>query len=267
MITFVATPIGNLKDITLRALECLKAADVIFCEDTRVTIKLLSAYGIQKPLVACHKFNEKEAAEKMIALAREGKEIAVVSDAGMPAISDPGETVVKQLLSAGVPYTVAPGASAFTSAALLSGVPMGRFTFLGFLPEKNAERAALLSRYKTYRDPLVLYCAPHDLEEVVAALFSAFGNREAVAVREITKLHEERIQFRLKEGYPGEKKGEFVLIVEGAPPAEDPLLRLSVREHVQAYLDMGYEKREAIKCVARDRGIAKSDVYREALDL
>ena len=112
-----------------------------------------------------------------------------------------------------------------------------------------------------------MYCAPHDLEEVVAALFSAFGDREAVAVREITKLHEERIQFRLKGGYPGEKKGEFVLIVEGAPPAEDPLLRLSVREHVQAYLDMGYEKREAIKCVARDRGIAKSDVYREALDL
>ena len=267
MITFVATPIGNLKDITLRALETLRAADVVFCEDTRVTLKLLSAYDIRKPLIACHKFNEREAAEKMIALSREGKQIAVVSDAGMPVISDPGGAVSQLLLAAGEPFTVAPGACALTSAAVLSGTPMGRFAFLGFLPEKAAERNALLARYKTYTDPLVFYCAPHDLDGAVAALYAAFGEREAVALREITKLHEERVPFTLKSGYAGEKRGEFVLIVAGAAPAEDPMLRFSVREHVQAFLDLGYEKKEAIKLVARDRGIAKSEVYRAALDL
>ena len=139
MVSFVATPIGNLKDITIRAIETLKEADVIFCEDTRHTIKLLNAYEIKKPLYACHKFNEKEAAEKILAAAREGKNVAVVSDAGTPVVSDPGNLVCKALKEAGQPYTLIPGACAFVAALVLSALPADKFAFIGFLPEKKSE--------------------------------------------------------------------------------------------------------------------------------
>ena len=142
MIYFVATPIGNLKDITLRALEVLRSADVIFCEDTRHSLRLLNAYEIKKPLVSCHKFNEHSAAEKMISAAAEGKQVAVISDAGMPVISDPGGTVCRELLRAGVPYTVVPGANAALSALVLSAMPAERFAFLGFLPDKQGRAEA-----------------------------------------------------------------------------------------------------------------------------
>ena len=267
MIAFVATPIGNLKDITLRALDALKEADVVYCEDTRHTIKLLSAYGISKPLKSCHKFNEREAAEKMIALSREGKAVAVVSDAGMPVISDPGREVCRMLREAGEPYTVLPGANAALSALVLSALPADRFTFLGFLPEKKGERAELLSRYAAARETLIFHVAPQDVDGVTKALFEAFGDRTACAVREITKLHEESIPFTLKEGLGGEKRGEYVLVVEGCKEQKNPLCDLTVRDHVQAYLDMGMAKKEALKCVARDRGVSKSEIYAEALDL
>ena len=147
MVYFVATPIGNLKDISLRALDALKEADVIFCEDTRHSLKLLNAYGIKKPLVACHKFNERSAAEKIVSAAEEGKQVAVISDAGMPVISDPGAQVCAELKRAGVPYTVVPGANAALSALILSAMPSERFAFIGFLPDKQGERRRLLQKY------------------------------------------------------------------------------------------------------------------------
>lgn len=267
MISFAATPIGNLKDITLRVLDGLKEADVIFCEDTRHTLKLLTAYGIKKPLLSCHKFNEREAAEKMISLSREGKSVVVVSDAGMPVISDPGREVCRLLREAGESYTVLPGANAALSALVLSAMPAQRFTFLGFLPEKKTEKKALLKEYAAARETLLIHCAPQDVDEYIAALYEAFGDRRACAVREITKLHEESVPFTLKEGLKGEKRGEYVLVIEGAGEQENPLCALSPREHVKHYMDEGLDKKEALKTAARDRGVTKSELYRETLDL
>lgn len=266
MIQFVATPVGNLKDITLRALEALRAADVIFCEDTRHTLKLLTAYDIKKPLFACHKFNERAAAEKIAAAVREGKEVCVVSDAGMPVISDPGNVVCRYLREEGVPYTVLPGACAFPCALVLSAFPADRFTFLGFLPDKAGERRKLLLEYRRARETLVFHCAPQDVDDYAAVLFETLGERRACAVREISKIHEETRYFNLSEGLSGEKRGEYVLLVEGAKE-ENPLCALSVRDHVRAYMDEGLDKKEALKRAARDRGVPKSELYRETLDL
>ncbi len=267
MISFVATPIGNLKDITLRALEVLRAADVIFCEDTRHTLKLLSAYEIRKPLSSCHKFNEREAAEKILAASREGKEVAVVSDAGTPVVSDPGNLVCRLLREAGEPYTVIPGACAFVSALVLSALPADTFTFLGFLPDKAGERRALLALYADARETLLFHSAPQDVKRDIASLFEAFGERRACAVREITKIHEESVPFLLSQGLEGEPRGEYVLVVEGAREEKRPFADLSVREHVQMYLSEGMEKMEAIKRTAKDRGVPKSEIYRETIDL
>lgn len=267
MIYFVATPIGNLKDITLRALEALRGADAIFCEDTRHTLKLLTAYEIKKPLYACHKFNEREAAEKIVAMSGEGKEICIVSDAGMPVVSDPGGGVCRALRDAGVSYTVLPGACAFVCALVLSALPADSFTFVGFLPDKAGEKRAVLERYKTSRETLVFHCAPQDLQKNVSAMYEVFGERRACAVREITKIHEESVAFLLSEGLPGEARGEYVLVVEGAKETENPLNALSVREHVLHYMACGLDKKEALKRAAKDRGVAKNELYRETLDL
>lgn len=267
MIYFVATPIGNLKDITLRALEALKEADAIFCEDTRHTIKLLTAYEIKKPLYSCHKFNEREAAEKMIALSRGGKKVCVVSDAGMPAISDPGNEVCRILREAGENYTVLPGANAALSALVLSAFPADRFTFIGFLPEKKKEKIALLERYREARETLIFHCAPQDVDGYLQTMYEVFGERAACAVREITKIHEESVQFSLAEGLQGEKRGEYVILVEGAKEKENPLCSLSPREHVVHYMEQGMDKKEALKCAARDRGVPKNELYKETLDL
>lgn len=267
MIYFVATPIGNLKDISLRALETLKNADIIFCEDTRHTLKLLSAYDIKKPLRACHKFNEREAAEKISACSKEGKNVAVVSDAGTPAISDPGQLVAKYLKEAGEPYTVIPGACAFVSALVLSAMPSDGFFFAGFLPEKQGERKNFLESFKDYTKTLIFYSAPQDVDRDIKDLFAVFGERRACAVREITKIYEESVSFLLSEGLGGEKRGEYVLVVEGAEEKENPLNKLSPREHVKKYMDEGMTKTEALKRAAKDRKVPKSALYRETLDL
>ncbi len=267
MIQFVATPIGNLKDITLRALEALRAADVIFCEDTRHTRKLLSAYDIKKPLYSCHKFNEKEAAEKILAFSREGKSVCVVSDAGMPVVSDPGREVCRLLREAGESYTVLPGANAALSALVLSALPADRFTFIGFLPEKKKERTALLERFKTARETLLFHSAPQDVDGDIRDICAILGDRNACAVREITKIYESAEPFRLCDGLAGEKRGEYVLVVEGAAETEDPLCKLSVKEHVRYYMEQGKDKKEALKLAARDRGVSKSSLYAETLDL
>lgn len=267
MVSFVATPIGNLKDITLRALETLKEADVIFCEDTRHTVKLLNAYEIKKPLYACHKFNETEAAEKILAAARRGEKVAVVSDAGTPVVSDPGNIVCKTLREAGEPYTLIPGACAFVAALVLSALPAGRFAFIGFLPEKNGEKKAVLETYKDSDLTLCFHSAPQDVDKDIKAMYEVFGDRAACAVREITKLHEQASPFRLSEGLAGEKRGEYVLVVEGAKEGESPLNALSEQEHICHYMAAGLDKKEALKRAAKDRGVTKSALYPFAIDL
>ena len=267
MISFVATPIGNLKDITLRALETLKEADVIFCEDTRHTIKLLNAYEIKKPLQSCHKFNEKEAGEKILALSREGKKVAIVSDAGTPVVSDPGNAVCQILKGVGEPYTLIPGACAFISGLVLSALPADKFAFIGFLPEKISQKKETLEKYKDLDLTMAFHSAPQDVDKDLCAMYEVFGDREAVAVREITKIHEEAVSFRLKDGLAGEKRGEYVLLVEGASEKESALNALSEREHIQHYMLAGLDKKEALKRAAKDRGVSKSTLYPFALDL
>ena len=267
MVAFVATPIGNLKDITLRAIETLKEAEVIFCEDTRHTLGLLNAYEIKKPLFACHKFNEREAAEKILALSREGKKVAVVSDAGTPVVSDPGNLVCRTLREAGEAYTLIPGPAAFVAALVLSSLPADRFAFLGFLPDKGKERKAVLEKYAALDMTLIFHAAPQDVDGYIRDMFSAFGDRRAAAVREITKIHEESVLFRLSEGLPGEKRGEYVLVVEGAKEGENPLNALSEREHILHYMRAGLDKKEALKRAARDRGVSKSELYPFSVDL
>lgn len=266
MIYFVATPIGNLKDITLRALEILRGADIIFCEDTRHSVKLLNAYDIKKPLQACHKFNERVAAEKILAAAREGKRVAVISDAGMPVISDPGNIVCSVLRDAGEKFTVIPGANAALSALVLSAMPADRFAFIGFLPDKAGEKRKLLERYANLDMTTIFHVAPQDVDRDICAVYEVFGERRACAVREITKLHEECVPFTLSKGLAGEKRGEYVLIVEGAKPY-NALCELSAEEHLRQYIAGGMDKKDAVKQVAKDRGVAKSEIYKIALKL
>ncbi len=267
MISFVATPIGNLKDITLRALETLKQADVIFCEDTRHTVKLLNAYEIKKSLFACHKFNEAEAAQKILDHARRGESVAIVSDAGTPVVSDPGNVVCKILREAGEPYTVIPGACAFVSALVLSALPADKFAFIGFLPDKQSEKRAVLEKYKDLDLTLAFHSAPQDVDKDIKAMAEVFGDRKAAAVREITKIHEETVVFNLLDGLQGEKRGEYVLLVEGASEKESPLNALSEKEHIRHYMAAGLDKKEALKRAAKDRGVSKSVLYPFAIDL
>ena len=261
MLYIVGTPIGNLKDITYRAVETLKSVDEIACEDTRHTLKLLNAYDIKKPLFALHKFNEKNAAEFLISKLEEGKNVALVSDAGMPLISDPGNILVKELIQANQPFTVVPGPTAFVCGLIMSGLLDYRFTFVGFLPEKKSERKELLNRYKDYQEPTVFYCAPHDVDDTVKSIFNVFGNRKACAVREITKAFEQREEFDLQSGYTGEKRGEFVIIVEGKKEVEK-VFEMSVNEHIDHFLAQGMSKKDAIKAVAKERGVHKNEIYK-----
>jgi 16S rRNA (cytidine1402-2'-O)-methyltransferase len=267
MLYFVATPIGNLKDISLRALEVLKSVDEIGCEDTRHSLGLLNAYEIKKPLFSYHKFNEKESGEKIIQKLKDGKNIAVITDAGMPVISDPGNVLTQMLVDEGLEFTVIPGACAFVAALVLSALDAGRFAFVGFLPDKQSEKKAVLEKYKDLDMTMAFHCAPQDLDKDVKAMYEVFGERNAVAVREITKIHEESIPFKLSEGLTGEKRGEFVLIVDGAGEKEDALNAFSETEHIRHYLEMGFDKKEALKKAAKDRGVSKSDLYKFALDL
>ncbi len=262
MVSFVATPIGNLGDITLRALETLRGADVIFCEDTRHSLKLLNHYDIHKPLIACHKFNETSSAQKLIALAKEGKNVAVVTDAGTPVISDPGNIVVRELRRNGVEYTLIPGACAFVAALVLSGFPADKFVFLGFLRGKAGEKRDYLKKYAAFDGTLAFYSAPQDVDADVRTLAEVFGDREACAVREITKVHESVEYFSLQEGLCGEKRGEYVLLVRGAQTQGNPLNALSETEHIAYYVAQGMDVREALKAAAKDRGVSKSELYK-----
>lgn len=265
MLYFVGTPIGNLKDLSLRAIEILKQVDEIACEDTRHSLGLLNAYDIKKPLFSYHKFNEKEAGEKLIEKLKAGKNIALISDAGMPVISDPGNILVNMLIENGLEFTVVPGACAFVSALVLSGLDSSRFCFLGFLPQKASERKEFLEKYKNLDMTLIFYSAPHDIVKDIQSIEKAFGNRKAVAVKEITKLHESVEHFMLSDGLLNQPKGEYVLLVEGGR-IENQNLQLSEEEHIKIYIDQGFDKKEALKKVAKERGVSKSALYKYTIN-
>ncbi len=262
MLYIVSTPVGNLKDISLRALEVLKSVDVIACEDTRTSLKLLNAYDIKKRLVSYHKFNENESGDKLIEELKQGKNVALITDAGTPVISDPGNVLIKKLIDSGIEFTTVPGATAFVPALIISGFDASKFLFVGFLPEKNKDREELLKSIVGLDATLIFYSAPHDVKKTVEYLYSGLGDRKAVAVKEITKIHEHAERFNLKDGIKEENpKGEYVIVVEGGKQ-ENPLLNLTVEEHLNHLIKNGMSKMDAVKEVARARKIPKSDVYK-----
>jgi len=261
----VGTPIGNMADVTLRALDTLKSVDVIACEDTRHSLPFLQKYDIKAQLLAYHKFNEAECSERIICMIQEGKNVALITDAGMPSISDPGAEVIAKCHERGVEIETVPGPTALASAIALSGIKASGFTFLGFLPEKNTDKVSILSKASLCGLPIVLYVAPHDLTKTAKTLLEVLGDRTVYVVRELTKMHECVTKTTLAN-FESEERGEIVMIVEGAQ-SENPLNSLTVAEHIKHYIDLGIDKKEAVKKVAQDRGIPKNEVYQQALNL
>lgn len=261
MLYFVSTPIGNLGDITYRAIEVLSSVDVIACEDTRHSLPLLQKYDIKKPLISYQKFNEAEVSEKIISMLKEGKNVAVISDAGTPVLSDPGSVLVKALINSNEEFTTIPGANALLPALILSGLNSANFAFIGFLPEKKSDAQKLLESYNALPASLIFYCAPHDLEKTSKTLLECLGRRRAVAVKEITKLFETRGEFYLGELPNIDLRGEFVIVVDGYYQKED-YSDLPILEHVLLYQKDGLSKMDAIKKVAKERGLKKNELYK-----
>ena len=267
MIYFVATPIGNLNDISLRALETLKNVQVIACEDTRTSKVLLDKFEIKnKLLISYHKFNEQESSQNIIKLASEGEDIAIISDAGMPGISDPGNILTKKLVEAKIDFTVIPGASALTTALVLSGFDSRNFFFAGFLPEKKVEKDKLLSQISTLSSTLIFYVSSHNIKKDIQYLFEQLGNRKACLVKELTKVFETKYYFSLLSLPEIDERGEFVLIVEGSNESLD-FDSMTIQEHVLFYVNLGFSKNDAIKKVAKERGKSKNEIYMQVLNI
>ena len=276
-IYLVATPIGNLSDISMRAIETLTNVDIIACEDTRNTIRLLNHFEIKGHLTSYHEYNKIDKAYELCEKVKEGNNIAFVSDAGMPAISDPGYELVDIAYKEGLEVTVVPGASAVVSALAISGISSRRFAFEGFLPADKNEKKEILTELSQESRTLILYEAPHRLLKTLKELFEYMGDRNIAIVREITKLHEEVLRGKLADiiaDYESEKiaiRGEYVLVIEGKSLLEKREERqksfeeISIREHYEKYIAEGMDKKEAMKAVAKDRGIQKRDVYKELL--
>lgn len=266
-----ATPIGNLDDITFRVLETLRSVDVIAAEDTRNSIKLLNRFEIKTPMTSYHEFNKFEKGRQLIEQLLSGKNVAVITDAGMPGISDPGEELVKMAYEAGVPVTVLPGACACVTALTLSGLPTRRFCFEAFLPADKKERKDVLEELRTETRTVVLYEAPHRLRKTLAELSEVLGDRRLTICRELTKKHEEAFQTTLAEALvyyeDREPKGEYVLVMEGADKEElrragqESFAELSLEEHMERYLSAGMSKKDAMKAVAADRNVSKREIY------
>lgn len=278
IIYLVATPIGNLKDITMRALEILKSVDIVAAEDTRNTIHLLNYYGIKASMTSYHEYNKIEKAQVLVEQALAGRNIALVTDAGMPAVSDPGEDLVRIAYENGVKVSVIPGASASVSALALSGLPTRRFAFEAFLPVDKKEREMVLEQMKRETRTMILYEAPHRLVKTLRLLMQVLGEERKISiVRELTKLHEEVLQFRLGEAVKAyeedglQPRGEYVLVIEGISNAEyikeeqREWESLSIAEHVTFYEKKGMDHKEAMRMAARDRGVSKREIYQALL--
>lgn len=268
----VPTPIGNLKDITLRALEVLKDVDIIAAEDTRQSLKLLNHFEIKKPLVSYHMHNEQSKSMELIEKLKDGKNIAVITDAGTPGISDPGATIVQRCIQEGMEFVVLPGATAFTTALVYSGLDTSRFLFRGFIPRETKERKILIEEVKEVKESLIFYESPHRLLSTLTLLHIELGNRNISVSRELTKLHEETVRGTILEVIEVFKdkviKGEFVLVVQGKQQSEIEEERgkkwenIGIEDHIKKLVEEGLSKKEAIKKVAKDRGISKNEVYK-----
>ncbi|MGB4590031.1 MAG: 16S rRNA (cytidine(1402)-2'-O)-methyltransferase [Clostridiaceae bacterium] len=273
----VPTPIGNLKDISFRVLEVLKEADRIACEDTRVTSKLLNRYEIKKPLINYREHNEMEASDFILEKIESGETIALVTDAGMPGISDPGETIVKKATQRGVEVIVLPGPSALINALVASGLSTGRFTFIGFLDKAKKRKRDELNALKEREETLIFYEAPHRILDTLEAVREVFGERQISLSREITKIYEEHLRGTVSEVLhtfdERNPKGEFVLVVSGKSAEEikeekeKGFIDLTIKEHLIRVIKEGNSKKDAVKMVAELRDIPKKEVYKESLDL
>ncbi|HEV3036792.1 MAG TPA: 16S rRNA (cytidine(1402)-2'-O)-methyltransferase [Candidatus Angelobacter sp.] len=264
----VATPIGNLEDITYRAVRILREVDLIACEDTRQTRKLLDHYQIEKPAISYHEHNEQERSQELVSKLQEGLSIAQVSDAGMPGISDPGYRVIKLAIEQGITVVPIPGASALVAALVGSGLPIDAFEFRGFLPAKSGQRRTALESLRDIQQTVIFYEAPHRILETLQEIVEILGpQRHVVIARELTKLHEEFIRGTageiLKTFHTREFRGEATLLIgkaEAAPPAEGKYLPARLREIMQA---RQLDEKAALKILAKEQGISKSELYRE----
>jgi 16S rRNA (cytidine1402-2'-O)-methyltransferase len=270
-----ATPIGNLEDITYRVVRVLGEVDLIAAEDTRNSVKLLNHFGIKTPMTSYHEHNKYEKGKKLVEKLQEGTNIALITDAGTPGISDPGEELVKMCYESGIEVTSLPGAAACVTALTLSGLSTRRFAFEAFLPADKKEKQAILKELAGETRTMILYEAPHRLVRTLEELLEAVGNRRITICRELTKKHETAFLTTIEEAISyyqeQEPKGECVLVIEGRSREEieqEEISKwegISIEEHMALYTDQGIEKKEAMKKVAKDRGISKRDVYQELL--
>lgn len=275
MLYLCATPIGNLEDITIRVLRVLKEVDLIAAEDTRNSMKLLNHFEIKTPMTSYHEHNKYVKSEQLVGKMQEGKNIALITDAGTPAVSDPGEELVRQCHEAGIPVTSVPGPAACITALTVSGLPARRFCFEAFLPAEKKERQSILEELVNETRTILIYEAPHRLVRTLEALYEALGERKITICRELTKKHETiyltTFCAALAHYRETEPKGECVIVIEGRSRAElvkekqEEWQRVSVNEHMQYYLSRGEDKKEAMKRVAKDRGISKREVYQEVM--
>lgn len=271
-----ATPIGNLEDITYRVLRTLKEVDLIAAEDTRNSIRLLNHFEIKTPMTSYHEYNKIDKAYQLVAKMREGKNIALITDAGTPGISDPGEDIVRICYEEGIPVTSLPGAAACITALTMSGLPTRRFAFEAFLPKDKKEHQEVLEELKTETRTIIIYEAPHHLVRTLQELSDALGgDRRLTICRELTKRHEEKLQMTLADSLSyyevNEPRGEYVLIIAGRSREEMKKEEqagweaLSLEEHMAHYESQGIDRKEAMKRVAKDRGVSKRDIYQALL--
>ena len=271
-----ATPIGNLEDITYRVLRTLKEVDLIAAEDTRNSIRLLNHFEIKTPMTSYHEYNKIDKAYQLVAKMREGKNIALITDAGTPGISDPGEDIVRICYEEGIPVTSLPGAAACITALTMSGLPTRRFAFEAFLPKDKKEHQAVLEELKTETRTIIIYEAPHHLVRTLQELSDTLGgDRRLTICRELTKRHEDKLQMTLTDSLSyyevNEPRGEYVLIIAGRSREEMKKEEqagweaLSLEEHMAHYESQGIDRKEAMKRVAKDRGVSKRDIYQALL--
>ncbi len=260
----IPTPIGNLDDITYRSLKVLETVDVLLCEDTRETMKLLKHFNLNKKVIACHEYNEEKIKNNIISLLKEGKNLGLVTDQGTPIISDPGFIISKEVINNGFNVISLPGATAFVPALTSSGIEPSPFLFYGFLNDKSSKQKDELKALKNLKYTIILYEAPHRLKNTLENMLEILGDRNIAISREISKIHEEVIRDKISNivEIAETLKGEFVLVVEGNKEVID-YTNLSIDEHVKIYLEDGLSEMDAIKKVAKERGVAKSIIYKE----
>lgn len=271
MLYLCATPIGNLSDMTFRAVEVLKSVDLIAAEDTRNSIKLLNHFKIKVPMTSYHEHNKYEKAEELVGMMLGGKNIALITDAGMPAISDPGEVLCAKCHEAGISVTVCPGACALVTALALSGMPSRRFCFEGFLPAEKKDRRVILLELQKEMRTIILYEAPHHLIKTLGDLLSSLGERNITITKELTKRHEKVFKTTFADALAyysvHEPKGEYVIIIEGKDSdtvkneESEKWKSISITDHMEFYESQGYDRKEAMKKVSEDRRMPKRDVY------